>query len=205
MKEEGREMLRSQLTLPGLNRSCGFSMVEILVTSAIFLVIVGGLYLTVNMTYVPASITGTKLELQQEVRRATEMMVRDIRQTSRVKFNVTDTTTGDEMFFANVSASNGTFSAPIRFYQCLGYNATAADHRNWTTTVIEYIVDSVNGTIIRRDYETNQTLSFRNIDNLTFTKTSQNQFNVNITASAQARGSIVPAVSLETEVKLRNE
>lgn len=176
-------------------------MVEMMATVLIFLIIIGGLVLVLNMSYLPDSITRTKLELQPEVRRAMQMMTRDLRQTSRMKLGVINAT-GVAMQFAELT-DNTTFSSPA-FNLCTGYNQTA-EAISWSDTNIGYAFNATTNRVTRTDYATNQELHFNNIQSIVFTKTDTNELEINITAQKVARGAIAPAVSLETGVKLRNE
>ncbi len=183
--------------MPAKNK--GFSLVEILVVTFILVIVITALLITLNTGDLTNKIGSARLEVQQEVRRAMDWMVRDLRQTNRVKLEVLDQLGTRKQF--NLLANGETFSEPL-FNICTDYIDLSVQ---WSANQIGYAFDNINKTITRTDYGTTQVWQFNNIDSLTFKKISLNLLRITVSGKKTARGSIEPTFALEEEVKLRNE
>ena len=181
------------------NKNMGFTLVETIVAGFIFTIIFAALFSVLNIGDFSNTVGGIKLEVQQEVRMPLDWMVKDLRQTSRNKIVLEEY---ENKTFTDL-ADNLTFTR-ARFNLCTGYN-TANSTISWATNQTGYDFDAINQTIIRTDFGSGYSQQFNNIANLTFTKIGINSLRVNITGQKVARGNITSTVTLEEEVKLRNE
>lgn len=143
-----------------LNKRNGLTLVEVLLTTFIVGIIFAALLFTLNMGNLSSVVSGGKLEVQQEVRRAMDWMVKDLRQTSRTQLAVIDSN-GNNVTFVQL-LSNETFSDP-EFRTCFGY---ADGNVTWSSNQIGYSLDASNHKIIRTSSDTNQTWEFNHIANL---------------------------------------
>ena len=183
--------------LAQLNKRNSFTLVESLVAAFILIVIITALFLVLNIGDLSNTVSGAKLELQQEVRRAMDWMVKDLRQTDRMRLLCIDSNGNPNQQF-NSLADKEVFTDPV-FPISTGYDGTSII---WSSNQIGYSFDAVNKKIIRSN--TTQTWEFNNIFNLEFRKISLNLLHITISGETTARGNIRPTFNLEEEVKLRN-
>ena len=155
-----------------------------------------------------ANITGgAKLEVQQNVRRAMEWIIRDLRQTKKAKLTVYNSLGQEETF---LELDSGEVFTKPKFEICTGYNTTTKSAK-WSDegNEIGYDFDSGNRTIVRKDYATENEWRFNYIDDLTFARVDKafnvNALSVTISGKKTARGTIEPTFNLTAEVRLRNE
>lgn len=181
-------------------KQSGLTLAEVLVVAFISLVMLIVFSPMVNLSDLVGVISGARLEVQQEVRRSMDWMANDLRQTSRMCLLVIDQFSVQQQF--NLLGSGATFSDPV-FNICQGYNDPGGI--NWSANTIGYSFDAANQRIIRTDSASGQTWDFNSISSLTFQKVGMNVLRITITGTRVARGTIQPAFTLETEVKLRNE
>ena len=196
-KDKGRGILDYLRVLP--NKMNGFTLVETLFTAILILLIISAFFSVLHIGELSNTISGAKVELQQEVRRAMDTIVKDLRQTSRQILSVELANTS-RVLFSDLD-TNVTFSNPL-FFTCLGYNGSAI---NWSSNEIGYAFNASNNMIIRTDNSTSQTWRFNNITNLELRKLDVNLLEVNITGEKVARGNLRPTFNLQSEVRLRNE
>lgn len=75
---------------PALNRAGGFTLIEILVVTFIFTIIVGSLMVTLNSGQFSSTVGSARVELQAKLRNIMGLIVRDVRQTKSVEINNND-------------------------------------------------------------------------------------------------------------------
>lgn len=160
------------------------------------------LFVVLNVGNLSNTIVGAKLEAQQEVRRAMEWMIMDLRNTDRMRLQVIDPDV-DPVNRIQFNVSTGTITDPL-FNICIGY---AVSGNLWSSNQIGYTYDAVNRRIVRSDSGTGNTWQFNHINSLTFTKTKTglNSLLIEIMGQKTAIGTITPTFTLQEEVKLRNE
>jgi hypothetical protein len=181
--------------------------------------------MVLNMGEFQNRIGSTRIDVQQEVRRALDWMVRDMRQTSRGKMNVVDTTDGLPKNFVDIvaPASNVIFETPVVLYLCQGYtpgvgpdwsdgDPSGTDDQEYT---ISYDFDPANEIVTRTFTDPDpvtgsiSAVRFNYITNLVFTTIDANSFRVDITGQKIAKrgptGDIVQAFSLNETIRMRNE
>lgn len=186
------------------DKKSGITLVEVLVVAFILLIIMSALFLVLNVGNLSNTIGGAKLEAQQQVRMAMDWMVKDLRQTDRMRLLVRDES-GDPL----TQAQFNTFSIPPPqivtyplFNICTGYSISG---NLWSSNQIGYTYDAVNQRIVRSDSGTGNIWQFNHITSLTFTKTGLNSLLIEIVGQRTAIGTIAPTFTLQEEVKLRNE
>lgn len=196
-KGEGREILNCPRV--SQNKTSGFTIFEVLFITILMVLIIAAFLSILRIGELSNTISGAKIELQQEVRRAVDTMATDLRQTGREKLWV-ELANGSTTLFSGLG--NGTtFTNPL-FVMCLGYDGS---NIIWSSNQIGYSFDADNSTIIRTDNSTTQTWQFNNITDLEFRKLDVNLLGVNITGEKTARRNLRPTFGLQAEVRLRNE
>lgn len=186
LKDKDREALRLSRAL--LTKISGFSLIEILVTVLILVVIFSGLFFVLNIGRFSSTTSSEKLELQEQVRRVTDWIVKDVRQT--VAYQI---------------ANNQPSSTHIKFKVCLGHDG---NDRIWSDDFIEYTYDSDLNRLIRADYDTGQIWNFDNIIAEPFdigAVSSNNALVVTITGQRQRIGLPNMTSTLTANIKIRNE
>lgn len=169
----------------------------------ILLIVIAALVVTLNIGDLSHKVGEAKLDAQQNVRRAMEWMIRDLRQTNRMQLEVTDQLGERKQF--NLLSNGDIFTEPL-FNLCQDYILLLGEWKvDWGNYQIGYSFDATNQRIIRTRSDTNQAWYFNYIDALTFEKIDLNLLRVTITGKKTARGQIEPTFTLEEEVKLRNE
>lgn len=195
-KDKDREVFNYPRVLPAKRE--GFSLIETLVISFILVVVIAALSLVLNIGNFSNTISGAKLELQQDVRRASDWIINDLRQTSRMQLTVLDQL-GSRIPFVDLG-DNEVFTDPI-FPICAGFDGS---NILWSSNQIGYTFDNLNQKITRTDSAQPNTWEFYNISNLEFRKIGLNLLRITISGEKIARGTIRPTLSLQEEVKLRN-
>lgn len=190
-------------------KKSGITLVEVLVAAFILLIIMSALFVVLNVGELSNTIVGAKLEVQQEVRRAMDWMIRDLRNTDRMRLQVTVTdqfgNPAQKQFGDPTIAIGDPFTDPL-FSICIGYGVVSGNLGNlWSSNQIGYTYDAANQRIVRSDSDTGNTWQFNHINSLTFTKTGLNSLLVAIIGQRTAIGTIAPTFTLREEVKLRNE
>lgn len=185
-------------------KKSGITLVEVLVAAFILLIIMSALFVVLNVGELSNTIVGAKLEVQQEVRRAMDWMVKDLRQTDRKLLLVTDQFGNPvpKQFNDPAIAIGDPFTDPL-FSICIGYGVVSGNL--WSSNQIGYTYDAANQRIVRSDSGTGNTWQFNHINSLTFTKTGLNSLLIEIVGQRTAIGTIAPTFTLQEEVKLRNE
>lgn len=145
------------------------------------------------------SISTAKLEVQQNVRRAIDWMLKDLRQSSRTRLTVTPQV-GSPVSFAGLPM-DAIFTDP-QFQACQGHDGANVI---WSSYQIGYSFDAATQKITRTNLATSQKWEFSNISNLEFRKIGINLLRVTVSGEKTARGNIKPTFTLQTEVRLRNE
>jgi len=189
-----------------LIKSKAFTLVEVLVVTFISVIIFSAIFMVLNMGEFQNRIGSTRIDVQQEARRALDWMMRDMRQTHRTFMNVTNET-GYLVWFVDVP--NGQAFSDPELQLCTGYDV-ATGETSWTPYTIRYEFNATSQTVTRTDSNTAQVLRFNNITDLTFTCIDHlNLLRVNITAQKVAKsspaGNITQVFNLSEEVRLRND
>lgn len=202
---KGREIEKSvylqESPAPLNNKRVGFTLVEGLVTVFILLLLISALFLVLNIGNLSESISATKIQVQQEVRRAMDWMVKDLRQTDRMRLRLTNSEGEPDKQFN--SLSDGEIFTDPQFQVSIGYDTTTKEIIP-SPNQIGYTFDATNQRITRTDLGTNQAWKFNYIANLEFRKVSRDILRVTISGEKTARGTIRPSFTLQEEVKLRN-
>jgi Tfp pilus assembly protein PilW len=182
----------------------GLTLVEILIVTLLTTVVMGALFLALRVADISSTTSETKIGLTQEASRAMDWMVKDLRQTNRMRLIVITALNPEGTQFNGVGqvAPNNLFTDP-RFPICLGYNQ-ATEQSDWSDYEIQYSFDTANSTIIRTDSSANTNWLFHNITNLEFTSIGLNQMNVAISATGTARDGRALTFNLTEEIRLRN-
>jgi type II secretory pathway component PulJ len=181
--------------------SRGFTILEVFLISVLMIWIITAVTSVLQIGEFSNTVSTARIELQQEVRRAMDTMITDLRQTSREKLSV-ELANGSLPFFSDLS-NDTAFTDPL-FKVCLGYNSSAKAV-NWSSNEIGYTFNASNNVIVRTDNSTSQAWQFNNISDLEFRKLDVNLLGINITGEKVARGNLRPTFSLQAEVRLRNE
>lgn len=151
-------------------------------------IIFSGLFFVLSVGKFSSATSSAKLELQEQVRRVTDWIVKDVRQT--VAYQI---------------VNNQPSSSHIKFKVCLGHNGS---DRIWSDGFIEYTYDSDLNRLIRADYNTGQIWNFDNIIAEPFNITavsSNNTLIVTITGQRQRVGLPAMTSTLTANIKIRNE
>lgn len=203
-KDKGQEA--SSFKPASRHKKSGFSLVEILVVMAIFLVLIGAIIMALNTGQYSNSISIAKVDLQSSVRNLMNWITKDVRQS--ITWDM---------------ANNSPSTIYIKFRQVQGWNA-ATHTLTLNDDFIEYAYDSSAQTITRRLLDSSgnelQRWEFSDITEEPFyTRDSSgtivdmsgsdllisNRIIIVIASSAQVRGSLNIPFSLTEEVKIRNE
>jgi prepilin-type N-terminal cleavage/methylation domain-containing protein len=122
----------------------GFSLIEILVSAVILLFIAAAWFGVVNVANMSMGSDFRQVELQQQARRAVDVMIREIRQGSADNIEVAS------------PGTNINFSIPT--------NITNADATNYSSQILYYRSNEQ----IMRDYNNAPKVVASNVTNLTF-------------------------------------
>lgn len=129
LKGKGREIF---LSLPALlNKKSGFTLVEILVVAFILIIITTALMLVLSTGEFSNSVSSARVDLQAEVRRAMDWIIKDVRSTVPSEIN-----------------NNSPSSSHIKFRQITGIDNTDGSF-TFGLDYIEYNYDAVSGTLTR--------------------------------------------------------
>jgi type II secretory pathway pseudopilin PulG len=165
-----------------------FTLIEVLITSAIFIVIAGMLIFVLNAVHLSDRVNIAKLSVEQNARNIMGWIVKDVRQTSSYQI-------------INNLPTNG----HIKFKQCIGHDGS---NLLWSSEFIEYIYNPINNTLTRRQIDGLSVKSWE-FDNIMvppfdITELINNKLTVTVTVRENAIGNINPQVTLTTEIRLRN-
>lgn len=185
-KDNGRRVFSYPRGLPVKARA--FTLLEILICSAILAIIFTGLLVVFRAGDFSNSAAMAKHEAQEEARRVLYWIIKDARQTS-----------GSQI------SGNQPSSSHIKFKVCQGYDG---DNIIWSDDYIEYTYNSLNQRLTRTDYNTGQSWDFENIVSDPFGISeivSDNKLSLSITVQRQRQGLPLITSALTTQVKMRNE
>ncbi len=178
-----------------------FSLIEVLVATAISVVIFGAIFMVLNMGEFSNRVGAVRIDLQQEVRRALDWMIRDFRQTNTTQMTVG----GGSAVFSDLT--DGDIFTDPQFFLCSGYN-TATSTVTWGDEISYSIVpdpaDPPRQMIVRNNLTTGTQLIFRHITGLVFSKLAANQLSIDITGQRVAPRSPPQNLVLSEYVRLRN-
>ncbi len=118
--------------LDNSNLRSGFTIVELMVAALILMIVLAGLYWSLNSGQIATNVTKAKLELEADIRLAMDWITKDLRQS--ISWNI-------------AGADNNPTTSHLKFNLWL-WNATT---HTWdvTTSYVEYNYDSVAKTITR--------------------------------------------------------
>ncbi len=94
-----------------------FTMIEVMVASAIFIFIIGGIYGIMNAGRAVFDADMGRLDLQSSARRALDTVTAEIRQTSMENITISDD--GAQISFeipSNITSGSAVYSGPILYY-----------------------------------------------------------------------------------------
>ncbi len=186
----------------------GVTLVEVLVAIFISMVIFSALFMVLNMGELQNRMGSTRIDVQQEVRRAMDWMVKDLRQTQGARISVINASGGPDTFETLGPAE--VFEAP-EFPVCIAFvpGTGSGTGITWSPYTITYDFDAANYTATRTDSGTGQVHSFKNIGDLVFTKIGTYTLQIDISGQKVARsglgGEIIQYYNLSEEVRLRND
>lgn len=184
-----------------LNKAGGFTLVEILVATFIFTIIVGSLLVTLNSGKLSSTIGSARVELQAKLRNILGLIVRDVRQTNSVSIN-----------------SNDPGIDHIKFNKVTGIDNSSGVY-TLDTLSIEYAYDSVSEQFTRQTDDGAGNIVTTTWDNITQSPfyispgvplapnniLTSNKLFIVIAGKAPVRASLELNFSLSEEVKIRNE
>ena len=183
--------------------TCGYTLAEVLVAAFIMTIIFAALFMTLTVGELSNTVSLAKLEAQAEIRKDLSWMIKDLRQTDRMRLTGIDPSSGTRKDLGSLG-NNRAFTDP-RFDICVDYDG---EFIKWSTDPltypIRYTFNQVNQQLIRSDTRTGVNWTFSNISEVIFTKIDNFKLRVSITGRTTARGTIRPTFTLEQEVKLRN-
>lgn len=185
-----------------LNKPAGFSLIEVIVATCVFLILVNMAFITLN-TGMNSWFTGdTAVELRNEIIKAFSAMEKELKRTGPPPH--IDLDSGESASFVNFYLpadvdGDGTV---------INWNGVAPRYEpftEWSTTVITYELNA-NGEIIRRTSLGQSRVLARNISSLQFSTSAVASDILQIDISAQkrdAKGRIVIDTA-QLLVKMRN-
>ena len=192
--------LSQELWSNRLIKNKAFTLVEVLVVTFISLILFSAIFMVLNMGEFQNRIGSTRIDVQQEVRRALDWMIKDLRQTNR---NIINVTNASALTFVGLGTPE-VFELPD-FAICQGF---AAGTIVWSPYTINYDLDAPNQTVIRTRSDTGQELKFNHINNLIFTKIGTSTLQIDISgqkvAKSSSAGNITQVFNLTEEIRLRN-
>jgi prepilin-type N-terminal cleavage/methylation domain-containing protein len=166
----------------------GMSLVEVMVTVVIFSFVLGAIYTVLNTGEAAWETNKTRIELQQETRKAMDWMINDLRQagnSSIVDVPADGLTTHHQITFKTPSTvTNGTIQ----------WNASS-------------IVFALNGTNLRRTLGAGTPkIIAQNISSVTFRRqaTSSNIVEITITSQKTSAKGLVVQYPFSFNVRIRN-
>ena len=186
----------------------GFTLVEVLVVAFILSVITGGFFYAMNAGRLSFNLSLARGNLQSEVRRNIDWIIKDVRQTASSEL---------------AKADNNPSPNHIKFKQVMGWDPTSNPPSFlWGDYYIEYTYDAANSTIVRTTNDPkhpNGPWTFYNITTSPFfTRNSSGdivalndrdlgtskQLIIKIFGQAQVWGGHNTTYSLTEEVQIRN-
>jgi type II secretory pathway pseudopilin PulG len=156
------------LRLTLLNKK-GIGIVEALLVTAIMGLLMGSIFYLLSVGQSSNLVSTAKIEVQSEVRRAMDWIVKDLRQT--VNWSIG-------------SSANSPLSTHIKFQKVINYD-TSGSGSAVLGNFIEYTFDPNANTITRTDLGVNQSWTFRNIS------LNSSPFNSGIFFTKLSDGSVV--------------
>jgi len=164
----------------------GFSMVELMVVTLLFTVVISGVFLVLSSGRSTWFEADTRVSVRQELRKALRAMKRELSMSGPTQVSVEDDGAVDTSISFNVSQG-----------------ATAGGGVNWCTTPINYSVSS--GQLIRTEGAATRVLA-NNVTSLTFLRAgaSPRMLRINTTVSKFTKGNRNVTVLQEASVYLRN-
>ncbi|MFH1457911.1 MAG: hypothetical protein ABIG31_01940 [Candidatus Omnitrophota bacterium] len=191
-----------------LSQGCGFTIIEVLCSVTVASFIVGVLFYALSSAEYSRAASAAKIEVQSEVRRSIDWIVKDVRQA--VSWEIAD-------------ADNSPSNTHIKFRKVEGWNTTAETFL-LSADYTEYTYDSGDDRITRRlsdsDDETKQTWSLNHIQRAPFYTLdgsgnvvalnggdllTSRKLVIDIRGSKPIKGSLNATATLIEEVKIRNE
>ena len=167
----------------------------------ILLIVFGALFIALNTGNFSYAVTSAKTDLQGEVRRLMDWIVKDVRQTSRAQINNNNPTVNH-----------------IKFQKVTGIDAVAG--YQYSTDYVEYNYDPASLTLTRNELDASGAVInswvFNNITQSPFYSdvgvplvyngvTSSNKLVLVIASQKQVRNNLTINFSLTEEAKIRNE
>ena len=122
-------------TRPTLVNASGLTLVEVLITVLVYSVVIAASYSVLTSGILTWQVNNVKVELQQELRKAMDWMMMDLRQAGASSID-------------DVAVSN-TWSTVITFSIA---NGVSGGITTWTTDKIKYYLGGTGGTLLKRQY-----------------------------------------------------
>jgi hypothetical protein len=183
-----------------LNKSGGFTLVEILVVTLLFTIIIGSLLVTLTTGQLSTAVGSAKADLQAKLRNIMGLLVRDVRQTNILEIN-THSPTIDHIQFRKVTGidASGNYTLDTYFIvytydsglkQLTRQGDDGAGHT--VTTTWDNITQSPFYVASGEPLAANNILTYKKL-------------RIVIAGESTVRTSLVLTFTLTEEVKIRNE
>jgi len=171
-----------------LENKTGFTMVEALVSVAIFSFMSLALFSILLVGQKSWSMNSTKIQLQQELRKSMETMINDLRQAGNASIT---NVPADDNWYTTI-----TFQVP---------STVTSGSIVWDSNTIQYVLGGTGGDLLQRIQGTTRTVS-QGISVLGFRRlsTASNILEVNIVALGTPPNGEQMDITLNFDVELRN-
>ena len=194
-----KRILNYRRVLPNaLTKSGGFTLIEILVVTFIFAIIMGALIATLNTGQFSSAVGSARADLQAKIRTVIGLIIRDVRQTTLVEIN-SNTPSQNHIKFRKVTGIDGsgnytldtyyieyTYNSALKELTRIGYDAAGGEvETTWGNITESPFYVAAGDPLAANNILTNKKLL------------------IVINGESNAWGSL--AFSLSEEVKIRNE
>ena len=172
-----------------LKNNAAVSLVECMVAMAIFLMIAGGIYTTVATSENSWSVNKVKIELQQELRKAMEWMINDLRQAGNTSIT-------------NVPA-DGTWYTTITFKDA---SSVTSGTLQWAANTVQFVRGGTGSVQLQRISGGVTKVLAQRMSSLQFRRqsTTSNILEVSMAAQSTSFKGIPVNYQLNFSVQLRN-
>ncbi len=141
----GDKQAVSRLPRNLLSKFRGFTIIELMVASAIMVILMSGLLMILQQSELVTGIGTAKADLESEVKMLTEWITKDLRQANSVNLTSTD---------------NDPDYTHLKFNLWVWDNATKSF--NYSDSYVEYNYNSSNQTLVREYYDASTSTTFNN-------------------------------------------
>ena len=172
-----------------LNSERGISMVEMMVVVLIFMIIVSAMYTLTAAGNISWQTNKVKIELQQELRKAIDYMVGDLRQAGSISI-------------VDVPA-DGTWYDTITFKIPAG---VTSGHLIWSTNTIQYVLGGTGNDQIQRILGASNRIVSNNVNSMQFRRFPAEADTIQVALQAQDTTTLglVMDYDLQFKIQMRN-